>query len=243
MMLPGTIEKVVVDTFRGQYRVRKWPPKRGTPTDPVQLQRIERFASANRLAKFVNGNFWQKAITMTNGTGLYPRDLLVQAMTTGLYDIVEPDGRLLTQKVWRLEMAEWQGVTLEKSSNQAYTASAAAVVVWNNPQVMTWPLWDAALPNRITIPANISMVELTASVRCNTAVAGFTQLSIRKNGSTLLASTNATSGAAPARQCTTGPIAVTNGDWFDVLYQGANANTIEAVDRTFFACTILTTVP
>jgi len=241
MMLPGTIDRVVVDTIRGVYRVRKWPPKRGTPTDPIQLQRIARFASANRLAKYVNGAFWKKAIAVTNGTGLYPRDLLVQAMTTGLNDVVMDDGRLITQKVWRLDQMAWQGVTLEKTSNQGYTASSAVAVTWAQANMQTWPLWDAGTPNRITIPADITVVELKAAVRCNTIVAGFQQLSIRKNGTTLMASQNQNSGAAPAMQCDTGPIDVVNGDWFEVLYQGANNKTIEATNRTYFSCTILAT--
>lgn len=242
-MLPGTIERMVVDTFRGQYRIRKWPKKRGTPTDPIQLQRIERFANANRLAKFIAGPWWVKAHKLTRGTGLYPRDLLVRSMTAGFADIVTHDGHLITQKQWLLEEAVFQGARIEKNAGQGYTASAAAVVTWQVPVIQTWPLWSAGSPNRLTIGTNINIVRLQAALRLSTVVAGYVQVSIRKNGSTLIASSNATSGAAPAQQCNTGPIYVANGDYFEVLVQGANNNTVEAIDRTFFACEILNTTP
>jgi hypothetical protein len=156
---------------------------------------------------------------------------------------VQDNGDLITQKVWLLEEAMFQGARLEKSASQSYTASAAAVVTWAVPVIQTWPLWSAGSPNRLTIGANVNIVELHASVRCNTVVAGFTQLSIRKNGGALMASSNATSGAAPARQCSTGPIYVANGDYFEVLFQGAQGNTLEAIERTHFTCSILNTTP
>jgi len=103
MMLPGTIDRVVVCTVRGQYYVRKWPKKRGTPTDPIQLSRIKRFGDANRLAKFVAGGWWKQAIEQAKGTGLYPRDILVQAMLTGQADVAEANGDYISYKEFFLE--------------------------------------------------------------------------------------------------------------------------------------------
>ncbi len=77
--------RVMIDTVRGVLRVRKWPKKRGTPKSALQRFWIDWFTQANLLAKYVDGASAARAIEMTKGTGLYPRDVLLEAMRGRLY--------------------------------------------------------------------------------------------------------------------------------------------------------------
>jgi len=242
MMLPGTIEKYVVDTWRGQYRVRKWPKKRGTPTDPVQLSRIQRFADANRLAKFVNGNFWNLAHRVTKGTGLYPRDILVQAMLAGQYDIAMPNGDLITYKEFFLEKAMYQGCRVTRTSNQAILGATETPITWQNADIQTVPMFNAGTPTRLTVPTNVNIVSVQAGVRSVASVASPHFLIIRNQASVIYAAISTAYTGAVNLTVDSGPIYVTPGDWFDCRVYFGGAGSVQAVPQSFFTMNILNTI-
>jgi len=242
MMLPGATGSYIVDTWRGQYRVRKWPKKRGTPTDPIQLSRIERFADANRLAKFLNGNFWNLAHRVTKGTGLYPRDILVQAILAGQYDIAMPDGRLLTQKQFFLEPAVFQGATVERTSGQAITASGNRVITWQNPIIQTVPIWDAGAPTRLTVPTGVDIVQMFLGVTSAAAVNGSQICFIQNQAGVLVAAHTVTQNAGVNAAICSRPLYVTPGDWFEAYVFWGASGTLSANPRTSFGMSILNTI-
>jgi len=243
MMLPGTIDRVVVCSVRGQYYVRKWPKKRGTPTDPIQLSRIKRFADANRLAKFIKAGWWIQAMAQAKGSGLYPRDVLVQAMLTGQADVAEPDGGYISYKEFFLEEAMFQGCSVQRTAGQGIGAGAETAIIWQTPIIQTVPIFSAGQPTRLTVPTNVNMVNLKASVRSSAAVNGLQFLLIRNQAAALLGAQSVTQNATVNLQCETGPIYVTPGDWFDCrVFLGA-AGTISGVVQTWFSMEILNTTP
>lgn len=75
----------MVDTVRGVLRVRKWPRKRGTPKSALQRWWNDWFRQANLLAKYADPMSQARAIELTKGSGLYPRDVLLKAMRGTLY--------------------------------------------------------------------------------------------------------------------------------------------------------------
>lgn len=85
--------KFMVDTVRGQLRVRKWPKKRGTPKSALQRWWIDWFRQANKLAKYVDAATARRAIDLTAGTGMYPRDIILSAMRGRLYSWVDQTGK------------------------------------------------------------------------------------------------------------------------------------------------------
>jgi len=242
MMLPGAFGNYIVDTWRGQYRVRKWPKKRGTPTDPVQLSRIARFADANRLAKFVNGNFWNLAHRVTKGTGLYPRDILVQAMLAGQYDIAHADGRLITYKQFFLESAVFQGCTVERTSGQAIAATTETAIIWQAPIIQTVPIWDAGTPTRLTVPTGVDMVRMTASVRSVASVTTPHFVIIRNQASQIVAALSVGYTGSVNLTTLSAPLSVTPGDWFDCRVYWGGAGTVQAVPQSNFCMEILNTI-
>lgn len=82
----------MVDVVRGVLRVRKWPRKRGTPTHPTTLWWNDWFRQANFLAKYADAMSMRRAIEMTAGTPLYPRDVLLSAMRGRLYSWADDTG-------------------------------------------------------------------------------------------------------------------------------------------------------
>ena len=82
----------MIDTVRGVLRVRKWPRKRGTPKSASQRWWNDWFRQANLLAKYADGMSQARAIHLTKGTGLYPRDIMLRAMRGRLYWWIDDDG-------------------------------------------------------------------------------------------------------------------------------------------------------
>jgi len=243
MMLPGTTGKYVAYTWKGRYVVRKWPEKRGYPKDPIQISRVERFADANRLAKYVNGNFWNLAHRLSKGSGLYPRDFLVQAMLTGHADVVRSDGSLITYKEFFLEAEVFQGCTVQRTTGQVITAAGNRVITWQTPIIQTVPIWSAGSPTRLTVPTNVNIVSLILSVTSLAAVNGSQICFIQNQSGVIVAAQSNTQNATVNMGCETGPIYVAPGDWFEAyVFWGANG-TLAGVPRTTFTMKIENTTP
>lgn len=96
---------LMVDTVRGVLRVRKWPRKYGKPRSPLQAWWCDWFRQANKLAKYVDAASQRRAIQITAGSGMYPRDVLLSAMRGRLYSWVDQTG-----KVWH-SMAAIQDIS------------------------------------------------------------------------------------------------------------------------------------
>ncbi len=90
--MPSIRNAIMVDTVRGVLRVRKWPRKRGTPKSALQRWWNDWFRQANLLAKYADGMAMARAIEMTKDSGLYPRDVMLQAMRGRLYIFADQDG-------------------------------------------------------------------------------------------------------------------------------------------------------
>ena len=77
--------RVMIDTVRGVIRVRRWPKKPGPPRSALQRWWMDWFTQANLLAKYADPMSQARAIQMTKGSGLYPRDVLLKAMRGRLH--------------------------------------------------------------------------------------------------------------------------------------------------------------
>jgi hypothetical protein len=84
---------MMIDTVRGQPRVRAWPAPRGPARTPAQKAAQEAFKEANALAKTEDARIVVKLHEVTQGTPFYPRDLQLMAMFGRLWRMVDRDGR------------------------------------------------------------------------------------------------------------------------------------------------------
>lgn len=83
----------MIDTVRGVLRVRAWPKKTGTPKSALQRWWNDWFRQANFLAKYTDGMSAARAIELTKGTGLYPRDIILRAMRGRLLFLTDETGK------------------------------------------------------------------------------------------------------------------------------------------------------
>lgn len=90
--MPSYRGEVMIDTCKGVLRVRKWPKKRGKPRSAAQRYWVDWFKQANLLAKYADGLTQARAIALTKGTGLYPRDIMLSAMRGRLYTWIDETG-------------------------------------------------------------------------------------------------------------------------------------------------------
>lgn len=141
----------MIDTVRGVLRVRKWPKKRGTPKSPLQRWWNDWFRQANLLAKYADGMTQARAIALTKGTGLYPRDIILKAMRGRLYIFHDENG-----KVW-YPMAAIQDISdsLDVLAQNIGSVLVRATDRWRAPptgnvnDVLTYkggaapPIWQA----------------------------------------------------------------------------------------------------
>ncbi len=82
----------MIDTCRGVLRVRKWPKKYGKPRSALQAWWVDWFRQAIFMAKYADGMTQARAIELTKGTGLYPRDIMIKAMRGRLLYWTDEDG-------------------------------------------------------------------------------------------------------------------------------------------------------
>lgn len=92
---PAHTGRVIVDTYRGQIRVRSWPRKQTAAERAKKRDREEWFRQANILTKYVIPEQAIIAIEATRGTPFMPRDLLVMAMAGRVFGYREPGGRTI----------------------------------------------------------------------------------------------------------------------------------------------------
>lgn len=161
---PALAGKLVVDTFRGAIRVRRWPKKRGTPKSAAVRRQNVWFKGANELAKVVEPTQQNLAIAMTLGTGLYPRDLLLRQMAGGMYELIASNGQILeSRRRWR-ETVVFQGAILENTAVQVLGTSVWRALIWQLPVIDTQGYWNVANPTELTIPEGVEIVGVAVSL-------------------------------------------------------------------------------
>lgn len=241
-ILPSMAGRFVTDTWRGQTRVRKWPKPAGKAKAPALIASQRAFKQASDLIKIIPASQYEMAIRMTKGSGLYPRDLLMATMRRGIMDILDHDGVVLHAAEKYLEEVMYQGARIEKNTIQAYTQPNAAVVTFQVPIIDSAFIWSASNPNRLTVPTNTEIVNVRGAIRSTTTATIWCQLSVRKNGTTIIASQNMSTTVGPAVQVATGPIDVNPGDYFELLIQSSGNQSLEVSPRCFLAMDLLQVV-
>lgn len=159
---PAIHGRFVVDSVRGQMRVRKWPRKRGTPKSAAVRRQNAWFKSANKLAKHCEPDQQRRAIAMTLGTGLYPRDLLLKCMSAGIIQPITADNRVLEYRRPRVDPVEFQGFQLRLTAGFLIGVGVLKAPDWPLPVRDTAAFWDVTQPDRITIPPGVTMMQFFA---------------------------------------------------------------------------------
>ncbi len=229
----------MVDTVRGQIRVRTWPRKRGPGGSPAQLLQRAWFKGANQLAKVVEPTQQNLAIAMTKGTGLYPRDLLLRQMSGGMYRVITADGREIKPAKRFRETAVFQGAILELSAAQSLPAGANTPIIWPLPVRDTNGFWSAATPTLLTIPDGVGVIAIEAGWRATLSLPNNnTSPNILHNGVLTAVSAARISGNS-AGVVTKGAVIVVPGDTLEFRIFTSAANFAEGGPQTHFTLNVL----
>ena len=239
---PAFSGRVVVDSVRGQARERAWPRKRGTIKNAKTLEQMAWFRRVVELTKFAAPTQQIIAIAAAKGSGLYPRDLLTMAISQGLYDILEPSGRLITYQRPQYEELVFTGAILRLTSNVNLTAGVNLVQSWPLPVRDTTDFWNAGAPTLFTIPAGIETVEFFAGSQLTAAKNAYLTHFIDSLGGRRLMTTRDSGSAVAAIASSTGPVMVTEGEQFKLTIRCGVSATLDASLANYFSLNVLGTL-
>jgi hypothetical protein len=229
---------VIVDTFRGKVRIRKWPKKRSKNKPPHTAYMNAWFADAAQKIKRVPGQVVQASMNQAKGTGLYPRDIILSMMVNSPFSWSNPDGTVNRLQKLGIYPVAFQGTRLQLAAPLALAAGVTTVMTWPTPILETVPLYNPTLPKRLTIPDGVNIVQLVAGLAVGGATTQQLTLIIRKNGTINVAVAKSQGVATPACSVTCGPIPVITGDYFELLALASAANNV-AIDITYLTCELL----
>jgi len=237
---PGIHGKYLVDSSRGQLRVRKWPRKRGpSKSREVRIQN-QWFKDANKLAKHCAASQQAQAIAMTLGTGLYPRDLLLKCMSGGIIEPVTAAGRVIQRKRKVVDPVSWQGFALNLQANWNIGIGTLGAPDWPLPTRDDLGFWSIANPSYITIPPGVDWMQLYAGGMCPSTYDGNLVILIRDQAAADHARGEAGGNTSHGNTITTGPIPVVSGQTYQANWFFTAVGILEGSTRnTFFSGVIL----
>ncbi len=232
-------KELVLTTQRGQLIATSWPRKRGKPTSPITKAQNGWLKWTARALPYAASQAWDTATKAAKGTGLYPRDILTMAAAGTLYDIVTPDGRLLTRTDDQLEDRVFQGAILELTLDFNIGGGLPVVINWPLPVIDTFGFWNAGNPDRLTIPVGVNVVELACGSLLNSGISERFIIDIRDQTNNVVARATSESLGAQGTSTTTGAISVIPGDWFNMQCTTGSARSLLGSQRPFFTLNVL----
>lgn len=236
---PSFSKLLMVDTVRGKVRVRAWPKPRGRPKSAAVRSQNKWFKEATQKLNHIAPSQLKIAIEAAKGTGFYPRDLLMNAMSGGIIELVFPDGTVLTSGRRFLEEIMFQGVLLQQDTMTTIPSGTTTLIPFPTPILDTAGFWDAANPARITIPASVSIARLSAYFTTdNINNSGSFVLFFFKNGAEFQR-WQGTLSTWPMLGSFTTPILVSEGDFFEMKMFLSPANRSSGDRRTSFSLEVL----
>lgn len=140
------------------------------------------------------------------------------------------------------ELPAWKAagsqVRLVKSTTQSAPASAITVINWNSAGFDDDAFWDAGTPGRITVPAGVARINLTGGWFSDTSAAASSSIFFRDSAAAVVTGQRIDGALFIRQQIASGPLAVSEGDWFELAVQPSLTKTIGAGMRTFFAAEV-----
>lgn len=225
---PAFSERVVFATYGGRMYARKWPRPAGPSPLPYQQETVQRFIDANKLAKISAPEQIIEAMKATKKTGLYPRDLLTKAMLTGLFDIVLPNGQIISRAPLTYEVPVFLGFRVYRSAALSLTAGVFTAISWDTAELNAIGLWNPATPTFITVPDGVTVMSFTALA--STAAAGSYSLAASiglPGGANRRARFLASLSGGRRFTLSTGPVAVSAGQQWQLHLQNNTTIALE----------------
>ena len=236
---PSFTGRVIVDNWRGQLRTRSWPRKRGKTATPAQQEQRDWFALANQRAKYAAAPMIAAAIDAAKGTGWYPKDLILRAMSGGMWNIRMPDGQLIQPLRRGLMAVDFQGAIARPAGDIGIPTGSTFFIPWPSIVRDTAGFWDVGAPTRFTIPAGVQIVNIVAGMQQVTSGTGDVLLRVIRNSGTAVAFTRTDPKFQGGVQAVSGPLLVSAGDYFEANVRSEIATNLKGSGPTFFTLEVL----
>lgn len=207
---------------RGFWIARAWPKKRGPAKDAHSYFLQQQFGMAAKMASNAEPMQIRTAIELTKGTAYMPRDLLLRAAYGKAYEITRPDGTVHRQAshAW-VPPAEQTtlAVMLYPTIAQAIAAATATPLEWQAAQFDFGGWSDLAANNdRLTVPANVGLVQLTAALGVTVTWSGTAFFWFTKNGVTTYEGRTVEANVGASTINIVSPLLeVVQGDYFEAI--------------------------
>lgn len=147
-----------------------------------------------------------------------------------------PAGAGILQRV----MLPFRGALLRRTANYTVSTTGAYVAIpWQSAVYDTDAFWSAGQPTRLTVPAGVTKVRLTANIEWQTSPTS-QLVEVRKNGASVVGGgsfiVRGDSGYTnQMRNVVSAVIPVVAGDWFDLAVYIGTAGELRSLERTWFA--------
>jgi hypothetical protein len=137
----------------------------------------------------------------------------------------------------------FRGALTQKTATQSIAANTETAITFNSTIYDTDSFWSNSNPTRLTVPAGVTRVIVSANVRI-TGGSTSAQLQLRLNGGDVVGvgNVNMSTGLTVAQiNAVSAPISVTAGDYFEASVFVTAARTIDASPRTWLAIQVIET--
>lgn len=148
--------------------------------------------------------------------------------------------------IFRRALLPFRGALLRRTTTFGVTTTGAYVAVpWQSADDDTDAFWDPGQPARLTVPAGVTRVRLAANIEWQTSPTS-QLVELRRNGSSV-----AGGGAVimrgdggfsnQMRNISSAVLAVTAGDWFELMVYLGTSGEVRGLDRTWLAIEVVET--
>ena len=262
---------VMVDTVNGSQRARAWPRGRKRSLAAATKARNEWFRQAQYLWRYIDPKTQQMFQEATKGTPYMPRDLFTQMLAGRFAWFRRPDGETIVTQPSKTDVSYsldaisqtpgdmllrtangWEGVPLtfavEAQVRAVRTTSQTAIagrvpMAWQTTDFDDLGAWSISQPTRLTIPSGVTRAEFFGSIMWDNPTTQRVKVILRKNGTTQLMFTIIGSqGGEPVAGLASGPLAVTAGDYFELLYELGSTSGQDLLQQySFFSARLIGT--
>ena len=233
--------RIIVDTYRGQVRIRSWPRKQSAETKRKNGNQIRWFKAAREMAKWAEPSQINLAKDVVKGTGLYPGDLQMMAAAGNLIPVIFNDPVNYTKWQPRIDPVSFQGIRAPLEANQTLVVNLRIVAVWGLPDFQTTEFWTPGDPTHYVIPQGVTKVAVMTSTKLTTNSAPFAFTEIDFNDGLAINLTQVGNTTGGRALCATGPITVTGGNTFSVNVFSSIAGILDKNSVTWFTLEVLET--
>lgn len=248
---PSFRGNILQDTTRGVERTRIWPEPKGSRQTKAQLDQQEWFRQVNWAFKYMAAPAQAAFRKATQGTALYPRDLLSMIASPSFIAFKTPEGKVAYPVAYLQAVSEsldtittqigytlvrgpefWTGQPVNAPAGQLVTRvirttdqgipTGDTTLSWQAEVYDELGMWQLSDPTKLVVPPNVSRLSFGAEIFLQGGVFRSSNVQLKKNGTTIVFDAIPDCWGNQATTMVTGDIPVNAGDVFQLVIGCSN---------------------